>query len=183
MLCKGRVLGFGKAIRKFSKVSVGDTYEETRKFSQEDIQKYADLSGDKNPIHLDPDFGKKILKNIKTRILYVFWQLFFSFFNGLFWSKAQKSRFGKIIAHGMLSASLFSSILGTEFPSAIYISQTLAFKSPVFADEEVKGLIKVLSLKDSGVLKVSTLVIKTDLNQIAIEGEAVLLVPTLKKSK
>lgn len=81
----------------------------------------------------------------------------------------------------MLSSSLFTRIIGTRFPSAIYLSQTLGFKAPVFLDEEVKGVVRVISLKDNGVMKVSTTVYKTKENQVAVEGEALLLVPSFKK--
>ncbi len=47
---------------------------------------------------------------------------------------AEKTFFGQRIAHGMLSASLFSTMVGMHIPGfgAIYKSQTLEFLRPVF---------------------------------------------------
>ena len=46
---------------------------------------------------------------------------------------AAGTRFGQRIAHGMLTASLVSALLGTRLPGpgAVYLSQTLTFLAPV----------------------------------------------------
>ena len=46
---------------------------------------------------------------------------------------AQTTRFGQRIAHGMLSGSFISTVVGTKLPGpgSIYISQTLNFTAPV----------------------------------------------------
>jgi acyl dehydratase len=52
---------------------------------------------------------------------------------------AKDSYFGKIVAPGMLTASLLGFVLGTEYPGlgTIYVSQDLKFKKPVFAGDEL----------------------------------------------
>ncbi len=52
---------------------------------------------------------------------------------------AAKTRFGRRIAHGMLTASLFSTVMGTLLPGtgAIYRSQTIRFLLPVFVGDTV----------------------------------------------
>ncbi|MCS7074736.1 MAG: MaoC/PaaZ C-terminal domain-containing protein, partial [Bacteroidia bacterium] len=40
-------------------LSVGQEYIHEFSFSQEDVIKFAEVSGDKNPIHLDPDYAAK----------------------------------------------------------------------------------------------------------------------------
>ena len=46
---------------KLSDLSVGMVLPELKKvIKQENINLYAEVSGDKNPIHLDPEFGKKM---------------------------------------------------------------------------------------------------------------------------
>ena len=60
---------------------IGEEAKTTRVFSQEDVERFAELSGDHNPIHLDNTYAQS------------------SFFQGR-------------IVHGMLVASLISSILG-----------------------------------------------------------------------
>lgn len=54
----------------------------------------------------------------------------------------------KIIVHGMLSASVFSSIFGSLIPGSIYRSQTLDFKRPVYANISFSGRVHVIDVKD-----------------------------------
>ncbi|HEV3309260.1 MAG TPA: MaoC family dehydratase, partial [Chloroflexota bacterium] len=46
---------------------------------------------------------------------------------------ARTSQFGRRIAHGMLTASFISTVLGTKMPGigAVYVGQTLHFLAPV----------------------------------------------------
>lgn len=39
------------------KIQVGDTYKQKFSFSQAQVQAFADLSGDHNPIHIDPEYA------------------------------------------------------------------------------------------------------------------------------
>jgi 3-hydroxybutyryl-CoA dehydratase len=52
---------------------------------------------------------------------------------------AARTRFGKRIAHGMLTAGLVSAVMGTKLPGpgAIYVSQTLHFTSPVYLGDTI----------------------------------------------
>lgn len=52
---------------------------------------------------------------------------------------AKTTRFGKRIAHGMLTASLFSTIVGMLIPGAdaIYLGQTCKFVLPVYIGDTV----------------------------------------------
>lgn len=61
---------------------------------------------------------------------------------------AQESRFNKRIAHGLLSASFFSAILGTQLPGrgCVYASQTLSFKRPVYIGDTVTAVVTVTSV-------------------------------------
>lgn len=53
--------------------------------------------------------------------------------------------FGGRIAHGMLSASLISAVLGTRLPGpgVIYMSQSLRFKAPVRIGDTVHATVTV----------------------------------------
>ena len=52
--------------------------------------------------------------------------------------------------HGMLVSSLFGAIVGQRFPGAIYVSQTLEFRKPVYVGETVCATIEVQSVRASG---------------------------------
>lgn len=61
---------------------------------------------------------------------------------------AAKTAYRGRIAHGLLSASFGSAVVGTILPGAgaIYISQTLQFHAPVRIDDEVEVRISVVSV-------------------------------------
>jgi len=61
---------------------------------------------------------------------------------------AQTTRFGQRIAHGMLTASLVSALLGTRLPGpgAVYLSQTLNFLAPVKIGDVVTARVEVAEL-------------------------------------
>ena len=61
---------------------------------------------------------------------------------------AAKTIFGRRIAHGMLSASLISTVLGTKFPGpgTIYLAQNLEFKKPVFLDDIIEVKVTVVAV-------------------------------------
>ncbi len=96
------------------KFKVGDSAETTRTIEQADVDAFAEVTGDRNPVHLDETF-------------------------------AQQTRFGRRIAHGMLTASLISSVLANQLPGegSIYLGQTLQFVAPVFPGDAVTARVTV----------------------------------------
>lgn len=58
---------------------------------------------------------------------------------------AKKSVFEGRIAHGMLTASYLSTVLGTRLPGpgCIYLSQSLRFKGPVRIGDTVTAIVRV----------------------------------------
>jgi 3-hydroxybutyryl-CoA dehydratase len=61
---------------------------------------------------------------------------------------AEKTFFGQRIAHGMLSASLFSTLVGMHIPGlgAIYKSQTLEFLRPVFIGDTLCAWFEIIKI-------------------------------------
>jgi len=61
---------------------------------------------------------------------------------------AASTKFGQRIAHGMLTASLVSALLGTRLPGpgAVYLSQTLTFLAPVKIGDVVTARVEVVEL-------------------------------------
>src|SRR5664279_297653 len=86
----------------------------SRTLTKEDIEPFAVMSGDVNPVCVDEEF-------------------------------ARDDMFHKLIAHGMWSAALISTALGTELPGAgaIYRSQTLNFRQPVTLGDTVVVTVTV----------------------------------------
>jgi len=98
---------------------------------------------------------------------------------------AAQTFFGQRIAHGMLSASLFSTLVGLHIPGigAIYKSQTLEFLAPVFIGDTLCAWFEIVSIdlgKEEIVIKSW---IENQDGKIVIQGQAVTsLLRGLKKS-
>ncbi|WP_299979211.1 MaoC family dehydratase [Desulfobacula sp.] len=61
---------------------------------------------------------------------------------------AEQTFFGQRIAHGMLSASLFSTLVGMHLPGigAIFKSQTLEFLRPVFIGNTLRAWFEIIAI-------------------------------------
>lgn len=92
---------------------------------------------------------------------------------------AAKSPFKERIAHGMLSASLISTVLGTRLPGpgTIYLSQTLNFRAPVRIGATVTATAEVTAL-DAARKRATLRTVCAVGGKPVVEGEAVVLVPS-----
>lgn len=63
---------------------------------------------------------------------------------------AENSRFKKRIAHGLMSASYFSALFGTQLPGSgcVYVSQSLNFLRPVYLGDTVTAIVTVKALDE-----------------------------------
>lgn len=63
---------------------------------------------------------------------------------------AERSLFGKRIAHGFLIGSLISAVLGNEMPGpgTIYLGQTLKFLAPIHIGDTVTVIVKVVAIRE-----------------------------------
>ena len=89
------------------------------------------------------------------------------------------SIFKSRVAHGMLSASLFSALLGEYLPGhgAIYLSQTLRFTKPVYPGDKVVASVTVININNNK--KQVTLKCEAKVgDKLVIKGEAVALAPS-----
>jgi 3-hydroxybutyryl-CoA dehydratase len=61
---------------------------------------------------------------------------------------ARETRFGRRIVHGMLVASLISSVQAMQLPGPgnIYIGQTLRFLAPVFLGDTITATVEVIEV-------------------------------------
>lgn len=94
-------------------------------------------------------------------------------------SAAAATRFGKRIAHGMLTASVISAVLGNDLPGpgTIYLGQDLKFRAPVFIDETITATVELVKYReDKRVATFRTTVTNQD-GVLVVEGEAVVIAP------
>ncbi len=90
---------------------------------------------------------------------------------------ADQTVFKGRIAHGMLSASFISTVLGTRLPGpgCIYLSQNLKFRAPVKTGETVTARVTVKNVNpDKRRITVDTVCTVGD--TVVIDGEAQLMV-------
>jgi len=87
---------------------------------------------------------------------------------------ARGTRFGQRIAHGMLSASFISTVIGTALPgkNTVYLSQDLRFVAPVFFGDTLKAVVKVAeTLPEKRILVLETTVFNQHGKQV-LTGQA-----------
>ena len=89
------------------KLKIGDSYKEEFVITQEMVNKFAKLSGDKNPLHIDKKFAATT--RFKNPIVH-----------GLF----SVTSFGKVMG---------TKFPG---PGSIHVAQNLSFKKPLYPDEK-----------------------------------------------
>ena len=90
---------------------------------------------------------------------------------------AEQTVFGERIAHGMLTASLISAVLGTKLPGPgnIYVSQTLKFKARVKFGDIIETEVEVMEKipeRNRVTLKTTC---RNQSGTVVLEGEAVVL--------
>jgi 3-hydroxybutyryl-CoA dehydratase len=130
----------------FDTLKVGDKDSISKLITGDVVEKFADVSNDANPLHLDEEFAKT-------------------------------TRFGRRIAHGMISAGLISAVHGMIIPGqgAVYISQTLKFKRPVFLGDTLTAWAEVQE-KDNAKKRVTMKnKVENQKGEVVVEGEGLLL--------
>ncbi len=101
----------------FEDLQLGMEASFAKTVTEADIVGFAEVTGDKNPVHLDADFASRTL--FKERIAH------------------------GMLTGGYISAVFGMELPG---PGAIYISQTLNFKGPVRIGDEVVAKVQVVEL-------------------------------------
>ena len=91
---------------------------------------------------------------------------------------AATTMFGGPIAHGMLAASMISTVIGTKLPGpgCVYISQNCRFTAPVRAGDTVRARVTITEVNRER-RRIKLLTVCTVGKKVVIEGEAEVLVP------
>ena len=132
----------------FEELTVGMAESHTKVIEAQDIQLFADISGDNNPVHLCEEFASRTI-------------------------------FKERIAHGILTASLLSTVIGTKLPGpgCIYVSQSLNFRAPVKIGDTVVATARITELVGDR----NRVILACDCavnDKTVLDGEAVILVPS-----
>ena len=96
---------------------------------------------------------------------------------------ARETPFKGRLVHGMLSASLISTVLGTRLPGpgCIYIDQQLKFTAPVAIGDTVTATATVLEVGERGRVSLKTTCTVGD--KVVVDGVATVKVNRREKAK
>ena len=91
---------------------------------------------------------------------------------------AAQTRFGRRIAHGMLSAGLISAAIGCHLPGqgSIYLSQSLQFIAPVYPGDTVTTRVTVTKVRPDKPIVTLETICTNQHDEPVVKGEAVVLV-------
>ncbi|PIW27105.1 MAG: (R)-hydratase [Rhodospirillales bacterium CG15_BIG_FIL_POST_REV_8_21_14_020_66_15] len=95
---------------------------------------------------------------------------------------ASETMFEGCIAHGLLTASYISTVIGTKMPGpgCIYVGQSLKFKGPVKAGDTVTARATIVEkIEDRKFVRIQTQCLVGD--KVVLDGEATIMVPPRRK--
>jgi 3-hydroxybutyryl-CoA dehydratase len=133
--------------RTIAELAVGDAASMTKAFSQSDIDGFARVSGDANPVHLDREYAEA------------------SFFKG-------RIAHGVLTA-GLISAVIGMDLPG---PGTIYLSQTLRGRAPVRPGDRLTATVTVKEVVAEKNRVVLDTVVTRD-GEPVLTGEALVMPP------
>jgi len=131
---------------------VGDFAEITKTFSSEDVLRFAEITGDRNPVHLSEEFAAGT--RFKGRIVH------------------------GILTSGLVSAVIGMKLPG---PGCLYLSQTLNFLAPVKIGDEITARAEIIEVISEKRLRLRTQCFNQR-NEAVIDGEAVISPPRPPKA-
>ena len=100
---------------KFSELEIGMKGSFSKKITQEDVDKFIDICGDVNPIHVDDDFSKNT--PMKTKIVH------------------------GILVSSLISTTVGTKMPG---PGSVWLDQTLKFLLPVRINDVITATSEIL---------------------------------------
>ena len=121
------------------------------KITQDMILKYAEVTGDYNPIHVDEEYAKK--------------------------TKFGKCIAHGMLMGGFFSRCLVETLGG----NGIYLGQDLKFTNPVFVGDDIEISMTLVALrKEKGIGTVETIAKRKSNGDICVKGQAVIMMTAPK---
>lgn len=132
--------------RSFTDIAIGESAEFTRTIREADIEKFAEVSGDHNPIHLDEAYARN------------------TFFKGRIAHGALTTAFfSKLVAMDLLGS-------GT-----ILLSNAFRFKKPVRINDTITARIEVIKKHDDNKRLTLKATCENQNREMVVEGEVVVM--------
>ncbi len=132
----------GAEDRSFDSIQIGDSAEFTQIWNDSDVVRFAELSGDHNPLHMDAEYAETT--QFKNRIVH-----------------------GMLVASSF-SKLLGMHLPGKK---CLYLKQNIVFKKPVYIGDSLKISGSVISKSESTrILEIELKISRGD--EIVVEGLA-----------
>ncbi len=130
----------------FDEIKIGQTAQYERIITADDIHKFAEVSGDHNPLHLDEEYAKSTI--FKGRIAH------------------------GLLSASFISTVLANQLPG---PGTVYLHQDLDFLKPVRIGDRITTIVKVLEKNaEKKRITLQTQCINQN-NKIVVEGKAIVM--------
>jgi len=126
-------------------LKVGMTGVITKQVTEDDVDTFARVTGDYNPMHVDEEFAEKT--QFHKRIAH------------------------GMLSAGLISACIGNKMPG---PGAIYLNQTLRFNKPVYFGDVLVATVKVERIDQKAHFQIATLstIVTNQNGDVVTEGEA-----------
>jgi 3-hydroxybutyryl-CoA dehydratase len=125
-------------------LQIGDTYSEVFLYTQDQVISFAELSGDKNPLHLDAEYAATTM--FKKPIIH------------------------GILGASVLSKILGMHFPGE---GTIYLKQEIDFKRPMYVDSTYEAQLTVLEInKDRHTAIIETKIVDKESGKVNVLGNA-----------
>lgn len=134
-------------IRYIDDLTIGEAAERTRLVDEAAITAFAEVSDDRNPVHLDEAYAATT--QFKGRIAH------------------------GMLSGAYISALMATELPG---PGSIYLSQSLRFKRPVRIDDEVTIRVEVTGI-DPDTARATLATTGRVNGKVVVEGEALVMLP------
>ena len=124
------------------KVQVGQTASRRLTFTPEHVEAYASITGDRNPLHFDPEFAAR--------------------------TKFQRLVVHGGLTAGILNALVAEDLPG---PGTVFMSQSLKYLAPTYLGDTLTAEVEVLAVKpDKPVCQLRATITNQD-GTVVLEGE------------
>ena len=126
--------------------AVGDRAQRSMPVTDEKIEAFARISGDRNPVHFDDAFARRI-------------------------------GFEGHIAHGAVTASLLSAVLGMDLPGpgSVFLEQRVRFLKPVRPGDTITAVLEVVKVRADKPIITLAATITDQTGATVADGELVVL--------
>lgn len=128
-------------------LKIGQQFSTRREVTDELVRKFADVSGDYNPIHLDEEFAKTT--RFRRRIAH------------------------GMLSGAFISAVLGNEFKGLKI---VYLSQTMKFTAPVYLGDTVTATATITNIREErGIVTLETNCTNQN-GELLVKGEAAVMV-------